>query len=225
MTDHLDPSSKSDHTQPKRLEVDPPSQQRGQPGSGTKCPTCGWVNRVGIMVCENCGTNLISGEFTRIGTKNLANFRDDLHPEDTQVDALGGQQLDHGERAAISSAGTAVFEDTMMLRLEIEGAAAPILLYPKAQTSLGRRDPNTGTMPDIDLTNYAGYRLGVSRMHAVIKMKDKRLEIYDLGSSNGTSVNGVRLAPHQPHLLRDGDVIVLGKMSIKTIFQQAGDRR
>lgn len=225
MTDHLDPANASNLTQPKRPEDHPPSHQHGQPVSGTKCPTCGWVNRVGIMVCENCGTNLISGDFTRIGTKNLANFRDDLHPEDTQIHTHGGQQLDQGERAAVSSAGTAVFEDTMMLRLEIEGAAAPILLYPKAQTTLGRRDPNTGTMPDIDLTNYAGYRLGVSRMHAVIKMNDKRLEIYDLGSSNGTSVNGARLAPHQPYLLRDGDVIVLGKMSIKAIFQQAGHRR
>jgi pSer/pThr/pTyr-binding forkhead associated (FHA) protein len=108
------------------------------------------------------------------------------------------------------------------LRLEIEAAPAPILIYPKAETSLGRRDPATGTMPDVDLTTYAGYRMGVSRRHAVIRLNNKRLEIYDLGSSNGTSVNGVRLAPHQPYPLRDGDEISLGKMAMRAIFQVGG---
>lgn len=107
----------------------------------------------------------------------------------------------------------------MVLRLDIEGAPNAVLVYPKRETTIGRRDPSTGTMPDVDLTAYAGYRLGVSRKHAVIRLQNKRLEIYDLGSSNGTTLNGVRLAAHQPHLLRDGDEIALGKMVIRVIFQ------
>jgi pSer/pThr/pTyr-binding forkhead associated (FHA) protein len=74
-------------------------------------------------------------------------------------------------------------------------------------------------MPDIDLTAYAAYRMGVSRRHAMLRVKEKRLEIFDLGSSNGTSVNGVRLVAHQPQPLKDGDKIGLGKMVIRIWYQ------
>lgn len=123
--------------------------------------------------------------------------------------------------AAVKTAGSDVFSETMMLRLEIEGYPTPILIYPKAETTLGRRDPSTGTMPDVDLTTYAGYRLGVSRKHAVIQLKQKRIEIYDLGSSNGTHINGVRLDPHKPAVIRDGDEIILGKMVMRALFQSS----
>lgn len=182
--------------------------------SGHKCPTCGFTNRAGVLVCENCGTNLISGDNSVLGTRKL-------HGED---DEKSGEEvkLSTSEMQALKSAGTEVFEESMVLRLEIDGAPAPILIYPKAETSLGRRDPATGTMPDVDLTTYAGYRMGVSRRHAVIRLNNKRLEVYDLGSSNGTSVNGVRLAPHQPYPLRDGDEVALGKMIMRAIFQSGG---
>lgn len=174
------------------------------------------MNRVGVLVCENCGTNLISGEQGGLGTRQL---REQNHADAKETATLSTEELQ-----AVKSAGTNVFEDSMVLRLEINGAQSPLLIYPKAETSLGRRDPATGTMPDVDLTTYAGYRMGVSRKHAIIRLNNKRLEIYDLGSSNGTAVNGVRLAPHQPYPLRDGDEIMLGKMSLRAIFQ-TGNRR
>lgn len=183
---------------------------------GQKCPTCGFMNRAGILVCENCGTNLLSGERGGVGTRQLGERNNAASGE--------ASSLTSEELQAVQSAGTNVFDDSMVLRLEISGAQSPLLIYPKAETSLGRRDPATGTMPDVDLTTYAGYRMGVSRRHAIIRLNNKRLEIYDLGSSNGTAVNGVRLAPHQPYPLRDGDEISLGKMSLRAIFQ-SGTRK
>lgn len=183
--------------------------------SGHKCPTCGFTNRAGVLVCENCGTNLISGESSVLGTRKL-------HGQEDEAEKGDNSALSTSEMQALKSAGSEVFEDAMVLRLEIDGAPSPILIYPKAETSLGRRDPATGTIPDVDLTTYAGYRMGVSRRHAVIRLNNKRLEVYDLGSSNGTSVNGVRLAPHQPYPLRDGDEIALGKMVMRAIFQSGG---
>jgi pSer/pThr/pTyr-binding forkhead associated (FHA) protein len=59
----------------------------------------------------------------------------------------------------------------------------------------------------------------VSRKHAIIRYQNEHLDLYDLGSSNGTSVNGARLTPHEPHTLRDGDEILLGKMMVKVLFQ------
>ncbi|MDL1900109.1 FHA domain-containing protein [Anaerolineae bacterium CFX9] len=107
----------------------------------------------------------------------------------------------------------------MVLKLEIEGYPTPLVITPKNEITLGRRDPATGTMPDIDLTAYSGYRLGVSRTHAIIRMKGDLLELLDLGSSNGTQLNGTRLTPHHPQIIRDGDLITLGKMVIRALFQ------
>jgi hypothetical protein len=181
---------------------------------GHTCPKCGHVNRPGILVCEKCGT-LMLGEEKSSGTKRFVGddeSGDDLSPR---------TKTDTGEiiTAAVSTAGSTQFTSNMVLRFEIEGAPTPILLTPQAETAIGRRDPATGTMPDVDLSAYAGYRLGVSRKHAVIRHQNDRLDIYDLGSSNGTTVNGERLTPHEPHTLRDGDEILLGKMMVKVLFQ------
>ena len=43
----------------------------------------------------------------------------------------------------------------------------------------------------------------VSRHHAYIEVRDGQASIHDLGSSNGTYVNGARIA--EPTPLRDGD--------------------
>lgn len=184
--------------------------------AGTKCPTCGRVNRPGVLICETCGTNLLSGQSETAATKKFVGG-----------DAQPAEKLAEEEKSrlaallanVIRSAGAEVFDETMLLRLEIDSAPTPILINVKREMSLGRRDPATGTTPDVDLTPYAGYRLGVSRKHAVIRLRDRRLEIQDLGSSNGTYVNGKRLLPHHPETLRDGDEIILGKMTIRVLFQ------
>jgi pSer/pThr/pTyr-binding forkhead associated (FHA) protein len=84
---------------------------------------------------------------------------------------------------------------------------------------LGRRDPTTGATPEVDLTPYAGYRMGVSRKHASLRLEDNQLNIWDLGSSNGTFINGMRLNPHRPYPIRDGDEIRLGQMVLRMFFQ------
>ena len=173
-----------------------------------KCPVCGNVNRPGVLVCENCGTNLLNGKGMTIGTRE---FQSEVQKPDAPANET--------HVAAVDSAGTPVFEDNMMLRLEIDDLPTPIIIFPKQETSLGRRDPGTGTAPDIDLTAYAGYRKGVSRRHAMLRLRERKLEVYDLGSSNGTAVNGIRLSAHQPHPLKDGDEISLGKMHIRVLFQ------
>jgi hypothetical protein len=194
--------------------------------TGIVCPKCRQLNRPGILVCENCGTLLVSdkqADAEKPATKRFENEKtavDDA--EQTYRQATETSEL---VSAAMSSAGSTNFTENMVLRLEIEGAPTPILLHPKAETSIGRRDPATGTMPDVDLSAYAGYRLGVSRKHAFIRLKNHQLEIYDLGSSNGTSVNGVRLTAHQPHVLRDGDEILLGKMMVRVLFQVRNRRK
>ena len=168
------------------------------------CANCGHKNRPGILFCENCGTSL-TGQPAAGSTKGL----DDVQPE------LSEQ---------IAKAGTDYFAPGSALRVEIEGGPEPITIQPRQEIIFGRRDPATGAMPDIDLTPYAGYRMGVSRRHAAIRAaEENHLDVWDLGSSNGTFLNGVRLNPHRPYRLHDGDRIRLGQMVIRILYQPPQD--
>lgn len=51
---------------------------------------------------------------------------------------------------------------------------------------------------------------GVSRMHCMVELKNGTVSVRDLGSTNGTTVNGRRIPANQSVALRSGDVIRLG---------------
>jgi hypothetical protein len=50
----------------------------------------------------------------------------------------------------------------------------------------------------------------VSREHAKIQYRDGRVIVEDHASTNGTTVNGQRIAPYQEHALADGDIVGFG---------------
>jgi len=60
---------------------------------------------------------------------------------------------------------------------------------------------------------------GVSRLHALLKRDGKRVIIMDLGSANGTYVNGKRLRTNNEHLLNHGDVVALGKLKFQVLLR------
>jgi pSer/pThr/pTyr-binding forkhead associated (FHA) protein len=84
---------------------------------------------------------------------------------------------------------------------------------------LGRADEVSGTSPDLDLTPYNALEKGVSRIHAAIRRGEDTLTLVDLGSVNGTHLNGQRLVPNQPRVLRDGDEIRLGRLVVHIYFR------
>lgn len=81
---------------------------------------------------------------------------------------------------------------------------------------LGRSDFRSGGLQvDIDLSRYGGHERGVSRAHARLHVRDKRIYLTDLYSANGTYLNGQRLEPEQPYLLQNGAEFLLGALSAK----------
>jgi predicted component of type VI protein secretion system len=76
---------------------------------------------------------------------------------------------------------------------------------------IGKRSVSQGLQPDIDL-GIAPADAGVSRAHAMIHVAADGLSITDLGSTNGTSLNGSDdLIPAKVAVpLRSGDRIHLG---------------
>lgn len=85
-----------------------------------------------------------------------------------------------------------------------------IALPARGELVLGRFDPETGVTPDVDLTFEDRGDYLISRRHARIVGRDGRYEIEDLGSTNGTAVNGRMLRAGQSVLLQPGDLVTLG---------------
>jgi predicted component of type VI protein secretion system len=79
--------------------------------------------------------------------------------------------------------------------LEYRGIAHPLL---RRETLLGRSEECAIYLPHAQ----------VSRIHAVVRLKPTAVELVDLGSMNGTRLNGEKL--RGPRELRDGDTIRIG---------------
>lgn len=165
------------------------------------CHFCGHENLAGSLICEKCGSLLATKE-VRTGTRNLV----DEMPEFIA-------------NSVFTTAGTGRFEETMVVRIDIDDYAADITANPaRRDLLLGRRDPNARIRPEVDLEDYNGYKNGVSRKHALIALRDHELTLQDQGSANGTFLNGVRLPPHRAHKLHDGDEIRLGRLRMRVYF-------
>lgn len=61
--------------------------------------------------------------------------------------------------------------------------------------------------------------LNVSRIHIALIAEGRNLFLEDLGSSNGTFLNGTRIQPQKRYPLSDGDSIQLGDSKIKVEFK------
>lgn len=96
----------------------------------------------------------------------------------------------------------------------------PLIASVTHETILGRinRLPSLTPQPAVDLTQFQAIERGVSRAHAALRRYQEGLAVLDLNSTNGTWVNNVRLTPQQPTLLRNGDRIVLAKLSLYIFF-------
>ncbi len=76
-------------------------------------------------------------------------------------------------------------------------------------------DPN---MYALDLGSYGGYQNGVSRQHATITRHEGSLYIEDLGSTNGTRINGFQLTARRKYRLRDGDEVEFARLRTQIKF-------
>lgn len=71
----------------------------------------------------------------------------------------------------------------------------------------------------LHLETYGAKANTVSRQHARLHIEDSALYITDLGSTNGTYVNGELLEPLKPHRLKRDDHLNLGAISMQVVFR------
>jgi len=101
-------------------------------------------------------------------------------------------------------------------RLVHDESSIEFFLSAGEETSVGRRDPVTGINPDIDLTPADSQR-SISRRHSKIFRREGRFYVREeIGTMNGTFVNGERVETGLPVEFKGGDEVRFGL--VKTIF-------
>ncbi|HVE56465.1 MAG TPA: protein kinase [Pyrinomonadaceae bacterium] len=119
----------------------------------------------------------------------------------------------------VSNPSLAVQPMTAKLIIQATGELEPSTFrLEKTENLLGRRDPMSNIFPEVDLSKYDP-QTKISRRHARIWREGNSFLVEDLGSSNGTTLlpssnDSVRLLPHQPHTLTNGDKIRLGDTTL-----------
>jgi pSer/pThr/pTyr-binding forkhead associated (FHA) protein len=92
----------------------------------------------------------------------------------------------------------------------------------KSDSLIGRYDSVTGMSPEIDLSNEDQSR-NISRRHARLVLKDGKPYIAEeIGTMNGTFLNGQKLANGVLTPIKDGDELTLCRLSLT--FRTAGSK-
>ena len=131
--------------------------------------------------------------------------------EDVDIEALDTEDQEPDEDAVVPPAEDeepapfSTFENARFLLRDTQSGEAFEISADGA--SIGRRDGN-----DIVIANPY-----VSSQHAIIAVVGDEYRLSDIGSTNGTLINGKRLAPNTPHVLSAGDEIGLGPVTL--VFQ------
>ncbi|MBX3064160.1 MAG: FHA domain-containing protein [Anaerolineae bacterium] len=178
----------------------------------TTCPTCGYENLPGTLLCVRCYSLIEqpSGEFPAAmpptGLLNSQPTPTSPLTAPNPIPPSRGRMMERLEADAVA--------------LVIEGREDPLIIQVTNQAVLGRYTPNNPMQPLVDLSPYGALDKGVSRMHVIIRRTNKGLIAEDMASSNGTILNEMRLAPYSPAVINPGDRLRLGKLDLEIYFNE-----
>jgi hypothetical protein len=160
----------------------------------TECPACGNSCEATVIVCPVC--------FTPRAVRSKAALV-------TEATAPVGIRLT--DDAFLDPALPLVFE-----------IGAERLVLPLEDTLvIGRRSLIPGDAgPRVDIKIVQGKEFGMSRQHARLTRLGGLVYITDLGSVNGTFLNGHQLPPRFSRLLHDGDDVLLGRLKVRVRFDK-----
>lgn len=202
-----------------------------------KCQVCGTQNFDSSLCCEECGdllqkyqapvtedafsnedfsiesnseenqlcqsTNVISIKIPEIGEEK----KEDSNKGETPMETHGssGEEIKGSKKSRVHA--RLVIERGHVIGTEFSLASN--------ESNIGRWDADNGIFPDIDLDSHDP-EAKVSRKHARIMLRNGEYLIEDLGSTNGTFINrGKRLIPGNPHKIKEGDEIIVGKTFLR----------
>ena len=160
------------------------------------CSECGHKNREGVLLCENCNSDIYDILVSEAKTRELKEG--------------GTRELRLAEPPS-----------SRPLMLYVADGSAPLSIERLNNLVIGRVDPvkpKSGDV-DIDLTPFNAQEYGVSRQHARLNASESPPVLVDLGSYNGTYINGERLEEESPRHLESGDELQLGRLKMRIYFK------
>lgn len=166
------------------------------------CSNCKHTNLDGAMFCAECGAQLVGKE--NLVTQNITTKQFEEASKERPPSSDVYQPFDGSD-----AWGSLHLLDT--------GQVLPLSV--RNEFTMGRISEGQPIMPDIDLSPYQAYAAGVSRLHGVIKRDGNRVIFMDLGSANGTYINGKRLTPNVEQVLNHGDIVALGKLKMQVLVR------
>ena len=164
------------------------------------CPNCQYKEMSGAIYCSKCGAQLI----------NMTVSTHKIHTAETPKETKRNTDR-------IQPPPLVKLQSWISLNMIDSGQILP--LADRTEFTLGRSAEGQPIVPDVDLSPHNAYANGVSRLHAVLKLIQDKIVIMDLGSSNGTYLNGSRLSPYVETRVNHGDVIYLGKLKMQLLIE------
>lgn len=164
------------------------------------CHNCGNHEMIGALFCKECGASLPVVD-EPITNTFASPFQ---HPADSAT-RMREVQMSPEALAA----------------LYIHDFSACLNMFDRKTYMIGRESEGAGASLDIDLTEYEGYRNGVSRIHASLIIGKDGVSLLDLDSANGTLLNNRRLMPRVPYPVSDGDQVIFGKLKVQVLLKPA----
>lgn len=174
------------------------------------CPNCKHQEMDGALFCSECGAQLV---FSNI--KEAEPAGEDLKTLPVTKVPDKSDPVSPAQANGTKSSGSSVG-----LALKIVSSGQIIPLSGQNEFTLGRITEGQPILPDIDLSPFEGYAEGVSRLHAAIRITERGVMIVDLGSSNGTRINGQKIVPNVNYPLKDGDIVALGRIKMQITIRR-----
>ncbi len=175
-----------------------------------------------LIVAEPLGSELISPEL--ISPEPLSPETSAEANAETlkATEAATGETTEPLPPAMSTPASPANATQIQTLSARLRQAQTDTLIEIPRQLSVIRiGKPNDQTPPDIDVSGFPDSEV-VSRVHANLRVEGDTYYLEDVGSANGTYINGLPLPTGNRHRLRPGDRIALGKGDkVSFIFETA----
>ena len=169
------------------------------------CTVCHESNTEGELFCQECGAPLGPSRFESVSTTAF------VDTGRTRAMPLGQAEM---PRAPAENAPRLKPGQVALL---ISGAAQVVILDGRSEYVLGREGQEQ-VVPDVNLNAYGAREKGVSRVHAALRRDRSQVLLIDLGSTNGTRLNGQPVTAHQAVKVENGDEIRLGKLVLRINF-------
>lgn len=165
------------------------------------CPYCERNNPDGRVICQNCGRHF---SLLDAGVPTLA---------------LRDSSLDIPDMEPMVAERSGYFPVDAAVVMQVEGSKIPLVVQIPSMAVLGRTSSDRATHPQVDLGAFGAHHRGVSARHAAFQRDNEQLLLRDLGSTNGTFLNGRKLAPYQTEVLCSGDELHLGQLQMCIFFE------